>query len=126
MCANLPSSDWEQQEQQQIKIIGGEDAQGTADEKVVGRSTAGAVFVLVAEQDGGYEIAAEDKEKRDEGAHFHGEGQLEPAQPGRVMIKEYTENGEEAETIQLWSIGNAWGALWRVSGHRIKIEDWWA
>jgi hypothetical protein len=38
------------------------------------------------------------------------------------MIKEYTEDGKEAEAVQLWSVGDAWSALWRGSGHRIKID----
>ena len=75
MFVDVPTADGEEEdEEQQVKIVGGEDAEGAADEKIVGGYAYGKAFAFVLKKDAGNEIAAQDEEKSDEGAH---EGKLE-------------------------------------------------
>ena len=122
MLADLPAAEGEQQEKEQVKVVGGEDAKGAADEKVIGGLAQRQFFVFIAKEDGGDQIAAEDEKKADEGTHFHGEGKLQLAEPAGVVVEEDPEYCEEAEAVQLGSIGYTRGGLiGDRNGHGIKV-----
>ena len=106
MLPDLPPGKGQQDQQQQIKIIGREDPQGTADQEIISCIQHAGIAFLVGEQDGGDQVAAQHKEKRDKSPHVNGEGELQCSYPIGIMIEKDKEDGAEAEPVQLGPVSD--------------------
>jgi hypothetical protein len=101
MIPDLPSGKGQQDQQQEVKVISGEDPQRTADQEVISCSQHAGFAFLIGEQDGRDQVAAQYKEKRDKGSHVNGEGELQRSDPVGIMIEKDKEDCAEAEPVQL-------------------------
>lgn len=87
VITDVPSGIWQQQEQQQVKIIGREDAEGAAGKEIQRYIPPAWIPVLLREQDGSDQVTAQYEKERDEGPHVDCKRDLQCSDPIGVMIE---------------------------------------